>query len=291
MDPFAGLNTVEPEDAPGHEKSLESQLQCDGKCMSDSGSDSSDCEELKQIKKEMKKKKKISRNADIFESPDPSAGQLFILVGKSEKGKTHFMQWLLFDQIQRKVNPMKFGLVFVSTKFKHSWKFMPDDKVFEGLDEQVLLKYIDNLKAIYEETQYLPPSFLVFEDLIGVMNNRRPWFENFMASFRHLNISLFITAQYLTGQRAISPLMRNQTNYAIMFSGRNHGHLKNLYEAYGQAYRKERDFSEYLLENTDKQKVGPYVAIVYIEREDDPEKNLLPMRAPAKLPKIGKLNF
>ena len=297
MDPFAGLNNVHDDDEDGlgeEEKSqaIDKQLECcavNGDSTSESESDS-ESEQLKEIKKQMKTKK-VRRNADLFESPDPAAGQMFVLVGKSEKGKTHFMKWLLFEQLLRPINPMKFGLVFVSTKFKHSWNFMPDDKVYEGLDEEVLRKYISNLRTIYEETQYLPPSFIVFEDLIGVLNNRNPWFQNFMSSFRHLNITLFITAQYLTGHRAISPLMRNQTTHAIMFSGRNFGHLKNLYEAYGQQFRRVRDFSDYLLENTDKEKVGPHVAIVYIEREDDPEKNLLPMRAPAKLPKIKKLKF
>lgn len=61
----------------------------------------------------------IIRNADIFRSKDPTAGQLFVFVGKSERGKTHFIKWLMYDHILRKENPIKFGLVFVRTKFKH----------------------------------------------------------------------------------------------------------------------------------------------------------------------------
>ena len=255
------------------------------------GSDSdSDDEETRELKKELKNKP-ITRNADIFESKDPTAGQMFVFVGKSERGKTHFIRWLLMDQIQRETNPLKFGIVFVRTKFKHSYKFVPDEKIIQGYDEEILQQYAQNLQAMYEEQGFLDPSFLIFDDLVGILANTSAWFNNFIATYRHLNIHIFIAVQYLTGRAAVSPIMREQTTFAIMFNSKTNRTIENLYEAYGQLFESKRDFKDYLFANTEPSKVGPYVCIVYIEKEDRLEHNYIPMRAPKKVPKSIKLDF
>jgi hypothetical protein len=255
----------------------------------DSESDSDD-DQTKEMK-ELLASKPTLRNADIFESKDPTAGQLFVFVGKSERGKTHFIRWLLMDQIQREVNPLKFGIVFVRTKFKHSYKFVPDEKIIQGYEEEILQQYVHNLEAMYEEQGFLEPSFLIFDDLVGILANSSPWFNNFIATYRHLNIHIFIAVQYLTGRHAVSPIMREQTTYAIMFNSKTHKTIENLYEAYGQLFEKKREFKDYLFANTEPSKVGPYVCLVYIEKEDRLEHNYIPMRAPKKVPKSIKLDF
>lgn len=259
--------------------------------LNDSDADSdSDVGSDAELKK-MLAKKVIIRNADLFESKDPTAGQMFVFVGKSERGKTHFMKWLLMDQIQRETNPLAFGVVFVRTKFKHSYDFVPDDKVFEGYDEEILQQYVRNLQAMFEEEGRLPPNFIVFDDLVGILNNRGAWFVNFISTYRHLNIHIFIAVQYLTGMHAVSPIMREQTTFAIMFNSKTTRTITNLFENFGQLFEKKKDFQQYFFANTEPSKVGPYVCLVYNEREDELEKNYIPMRAPAKLPKSLKLTF
>ena len=259
----------------------------DSDMSSDADSDSD--VEQHRMKKQLAEKK-ITRMADLFEAKDPSAGQLFVFVGKSERGKTHFIKWLLMDQLTREMNPLKWGIVFVRTKYRQAYKFVPDDKVYQGYDEQILKLYVRNLEAIYEEQGYIEPSFIVFDDLVGILNNRGQWFNNFIATFRQLNIHIFIAVQYLTGIHAVSPIMREQTNCAIMFNSKTTNTVKNLYENYGQLFETRKEFQQYLFENTEPSKVGPYVCIVYFEKEDRLEENYIPMRAPAQLPKM-KLQF
>lgn len=226
-----------------------------------------------------------TRNAQKFDAKDPDAGQLFVYVGKSERGKTHFMKWLLYAQMLRKENPIKTGIVFVKTKYKHSFDFVPEERVFEGYNEEILKTYVGNLKKMFEVQKYLEPSFLVFDDLLGILNNRSQWFSNFIATYRHLNIHIHIAVQYLTGLHAINPIMREQTTFAFMFNSKAAITIKNLYLAYGQLFEKEKEFKQYLFDHTEPRSVGPYVCVVYEEFEDDIDKNYIPMRAPAKLPK------
>lgn len=222
----------------------------------------------------------VKRNADMFDSPDPTSGQLFVFVGKSDRGKTHFLKWLVQYQMNREINPIRFGIVFVRTIFKHSYDFVPKAQIYEGYDEEVLRKYVENLQEIFEEQGYVDPNFLILDDQVGILNNRTAWFTNFIGTFRHLNINLFIAVQYLTGTRSVSPIMREQTNFAIMFNSKTHRTLNNLWENYGQLFEKKREFKDYMFANTEPSTVGPYVCIVYQESEDKVEQNYTPMRAP-----------
>ena len=254
---------------------------------SDSDSSDSDDDHAKQIKKQLAAHTGAQRQADMFTASDPTAGQLFVFCGKSERGKTHFLKWLLVDQIQREINPIKTGIVFVKTKFKHSYDFVPDDKIFQGYDEEILTQYVTNLEALYEQQGYLDPSFLVFDDLLGVIDSTSHWFNNFMATYRHLNIHIFLAVQYLTGRRAVSPIMREQTTFALMFNSKTNQTIKHLYENFGQLFEKEKEFKKYYFDNTEPSKVGDYVCIAYKEKEDRLEENYTPMRAPKKIPKIN----
>lgn len=226
-------------------------------------------------------------NAKYFEPKDPESGQLIVFVGKSERGKTHFLKWLILEQMQRKEKPLTAGLVFVKTKFKHSYDFVPENRIIKGYNEDVLRQFVQNLEAMYSDQGYLDPTFIVFDDLVGILGSQTPWFNNFMGTYRHYNIHVFIAVQYLTGRNAISPIMREQTTFAILFNSKTFNTLKNLYENYGQLFPRMRDFQQYFYDNTEPSKVGKYVAIVYKEAEDEIEQNYIPMRAPAKLSEAG----
>ena len=253
---------------------------CEFECETDEESDEDD--DASEIKR-MLKAKTPTRNADMFESKDPTAGQLFVFVGKSERGKTHFLKWLVKDQMRRSVNPLKFGMVMVRTTYKNSYRFVPQEHIFQGYDEEILQQYVSNLEGMYEENGSVPPNFIIMDDLVGILNNQTSWFTNFIGTYRHLNINLFIAVQFLTGRRAISPIMREQTNFCIMFNSKTTRTIQNLYDNFGQLFESKRKFQEYLFANTEPSSVGPYACIVYNESEDDKDKNYTPMRAPAKI--------
>lgn len=226
--------------------------------------------------------KKQTHPGAMFDPQEPGTGYLYVSVGKSGRGKTHWVVWLLTCMLHRPISPLKFGLVFVKTKYKHSYKFIPEKAIIQGYNELVLRRYILNLEREYEKTGWVAPNFIVFEDLTGILNNQTDWFTNWLATFRHLNTSIFINSQYLTGRKAISPITREQTNFAFMFNSKTRRTIENLWESYGQLFPTVKEFKQYFFENTEPSKVGPHVCLVYSEFEDQLEKNYIPMRAPEK---------
>eukprot|EP00808_Paulinella_micropora_P013508 g3095.t1 len=107
----------------------------------------------------------------------------------------------------------------VRTKFKHSYRFHwaseQHVRVYEGFNKDVLVQYVDNLKRRYQQQGYLEPSFLVFDDLVGILNTQDGWMSNFIGTYRHYNISIFVAVQYLTGRQSVSPIMREQTSFTL----------------------------------------------------------------------------
>ena len=85
----------------------------------------------------------MERTTDtLFNAPDGLA-QMFVMIGKSGRGKSCFTRYLLTDRLSR--SKWKFGLVF------GDFSFLPDKRVIEGYNEDVLRKYIDNLRQICEK--------------------------------------------------------------------------------------------------------------------------------------------
>lgn len=246
-------------------------------------------EDKKREKPDKDEGKTIKRWSELFDPRDTQAGQLFILVGKSERGKTHFLKWLLYNACLRARAPFQYGLIFVRTKFKHSYKFHWSSakyvKIYEGFMLTVLQTFVRNLEQRHKEQGYLEPSFIIFDDLVGVINNGNPWFQNFIGTYRHFNITLFVAVQYLTGRQAVSPIMREQTTAAIMFNSKTLRTNQNLFENFGQLFPKRKEFEDHFFSMTDERVMGTrHAACVYFEWEDDIRKNYFSWLAPAELP-------
>lgn len=249
-------------------------------------------EENKKEEGEPEDNVNIEDPIEMFKSPSGD-GQLFVLVGKSERGKTHFLRWVLSNMMNATENRLEFGIVFVKTKFTNSFQFLPKSRtmIVQGFNEHALKQFVLNLEKMYKKLgkARMPSNFVVFDDLVGVINNGSEWFTNWIATFRHLKTNIFTAVQYLTGRKAISPIMREQTTAAIMFNSRTHITLENLYKAYGGLFPNLQLFKQYFLRHTDKNNVGPYMAMVYFERLDALEDNYLMIRAPKDIPEVQEL--
>ena len=207
-----------------------------------------------------------------------------VMVGKSMKGKSYLTRYLITDRFQSK--KFEFGLVFTKTKFNDDYAFLPEKSVKQGYNEDVLKKYIANLTKIKEKQKKVPPNFLIFDDLVGVLSNQTDFFVNFVSTVRHFNTSVFICVQYLTGKKAITPIMREQTTHAIMFNSRTRRTLENLYESYGGLFDTLDDFKAYFM-NATKEK---YSAMLYLEANDERDENYITISAPENYPE-AKIEF
>ena len=221
----------------------------------------------------------MSNTDKLFKEPNNLA-QLFVFCGKSGKGKSYMIRYLLSDMLQKK--KVKFGLVFTRTKFNNDYDFLPDDKVMQ-YDKEIVQNYVHNLEEMKKKNKKVQPNFMVFDDCQGILSSQTPFMQNFFATFRHFNINIFIACQYLTGRNSISPIMREQTNYCLMFKSKTRRTLENLYESYGQLFDSLELFTQYFFKATQE----PFSCMVYFEREDDVDKNYITIMAPKNIPKLA----
>ena len=149
-----------------------------------------------------------NRNTSIFDNPTGKS-QLYLLVGKSERGKSHFAKFLLYDRFLHA--GWKFGISFIATKYTDAYNFLPKNTIYEGYHDKVLKAWTDGLRNILKKKGKLPPSFVYFDDLVGVLTSNSKFFKNFITTFRHLNINVIICVQYLVA--GISTTVRAQINY------------------------------------------------------------------------------
>jgi hypothetical protein len=200
----------------------------------------------------------------------------YVIVGKGGSGKSTFIRWFIQDRVENA--GWKFGLVFTATKFNKGYDWMPKDKVIEGYSEQTLMKYVNNLKKVAEEAgnDSLPESWLIFDDLVGVLENGSDWWTNFVTISRHLHINLVLSVQYLTGKKAITPIMREQTTHAIMFKSKTNNTIENLYKNYGQLFDSYKEWKEYFWKHTEEK----HSALLFIQSGDDIEDSYYSIKSP-----------
>ena len=184
---------------------------------------------------------------------------------------------LLKDILNKKEDGFKFGIVFTRTKFNKDLAFLPDKYKYTEYKPEILKKYMNGLEKLKKETGKIPKNFCIWEDQQGLLNRGEPVLTNFLSSFRHYNCSCFLNFQYVYGA---SPLLRNITNYAIMFASKSKRTINALYENFGMDFDNEKDFYEYFQRNTRKK----YTAIVYKQGVRDLEDNFFRYKAPDMRP-------
>lgn len=219
---------------------------------------------------------------------------LIILAGSSRSGKTYTTKSLILDHVKGK-DHLNFGLVFTTTKFRCDYTLIPDRYVLEGFDINIIDKYLNTVKEHYgsviEKNQKkgreahigVPASFIVFDDIIPLINQQDKKWKNFISTFRHYNISLFFSVQYI---HMVSPLVRQQADYAFIFFHEQDKSIQALFETFGGLFEKKKHFKNFLHENTTER----YACLVFIKDAYYLEEKYKKYKAPFPLKKI-KLKF
>lgn len=203
---------------------------------------------------------------------------LGLLVAKSKSGKSHMLHHII-SYMMNELNYFKFGMVFTKTTFNKDYdKWLPA-KCIKEYDQDEFFAYVEALKAKREKANgaQLPPNFLILDDCLGSIQGTPEW-NNFISIFRHLNTTLFITAQYMKTS-ATSTLVREQTGILVAFRSTNVNTADALYEYFGSnVFDNPRDFRKRYNAIT-KQK---YTAMIYIDDNDmlTKDSNFVGYRAP-----------
>jgi flagellar biosynthesis GTPase FlhF len=251
------------------------------------GSDRSDEESDKEEEPDKDEKSVVGQ----FELPTDYA-RIWTLTGLPHSGKSYFLRYLMYQYASVHNKFFKTVLCFSPTAFNGDYNWLPEKAVKEKYDEEYLIAYIDSLKAklkglkANDPDAKLKPNAIIFDDCLGMLNNSS-WFQNFCSTARHTNTHLFFLNQYIASSRNVSTVLRNNTNFALMWKSPMKNSIQALYASYGQMLESEEDFKKLLMDNGGRQ----YSALMYRSGYDTVEESYLRVNAEEKVPKEFKLVF
>jgi len=197
----------------------------------------------------------------------------YLFVGKSKIGKSHLMEYIVKRMYHE--GKFKFGLCFTGTKFNSGYDWLPDKYVYEGYSEGRLQQYVKSLETTIKTKGKVDASFIILDDLVGLLESNTNWFSNFISTYRHLNCTVLIAVQYLN--KNIPPTIRENIDYAFMFFSQTKLTQDALYHAFGGLFPKRQDFINCFHSGTQ----GAYNALVYLASEKSIDSNYYIYRAPA----------
>lgn len=210
-----------------------------------------------------------------------SEPQIYLFVGAPKSGKSYCIRELMWTLAERKF--FGFGKVFSQTsEFNEDYDYIPKEHVCEW-DEEKAKKYVDSLKAFARKhgNKKIPQNFIIFDDLLGIIDPYSPFLLHLLAIHRHLKISIFFTSQYLN--RNVSTMLRSVCNKAWMWKPEDMNSLTGLYEAFASMHYKDKEFVKFM------HVAGqvPYRSLVFARGEKEKGNSFRFYTACAKIPKFN----
>ena len=209
-------------------------------------------------------------NLDI----DFSTPRVVLCIGKPKKGKSNAIKyWILKNTIDKRI--WQFGIVFSKTGlFPWEYTYVPKKFVYPDYEEHILQEYINSLKQCINRYGQAPPNFVIFDDLLGLLNKHDKFLLNFLAIHRHLGCTVFFAFQHLNF--GTSTTMREICSHGIFFSSKSTNTLESIYKNFGTLFSNYRQFKRVFHDITKED----YHGMLYIQDEDDVAKNYLDFKAP-----------
>ena len=204
---------------------------------------------------------------------DFSNPQVCVFLGKPKQGKSWALRHtILKNTIDNKI--LKHGIVFARTKFNGQYDYLPEEYVYEDYNPEILQQYLNGLKELDQKD--IEPSFVIFDDIQGLLSSSDPALTQLVSNHRHFKISVFFCFQYIYG-RGSTPVLRECTTMAFLFNSKGKRTLEALFENFGQLFDDFKSFKAYYLACT-KEK---YTAMLYIQDIDNKDENYLQFKAPS----------
>ena len=166
---------------------------------------------------------------------------------------------------------------------------LPKKAIDDDFSDQKLEAYMKRLMTVRQNNKgkSLPPSFIIFEDMIG--SNKLNLYSISMNKLLiwniHLNIFVFFLSQYLGGKSGSSTLLREVTNYAVLFNTKFANSKEFLWKSTGGLFAKAQDFYNLLDEATSQK----HRSLLYDASQDTIVDSYKYFKAPAQIPEFKLL--
>lgn len=152
-----------------------------------------------------------------------------LFVGAPRSGKSYLMKYLLIK-------------LALEGKFKYGLVFSPSDNTFESVIPGKYLHRLyndDKLKSFLRlQKKSKQQAFLIIDDGIGSINLKTELFKHLFTSYRHYNITIFLSVQYVY---SVPPVIRQCATYVYIFKHSNQRSFEALFLSYFSDMNNWRD--------------------------------------------------
>lgn len=219
-----------------------------------------------------KKEKKVVIETEVQEPDFKNSPACMLLIGKPKRGKSNAVKYFLLKNLVSGV--FKFGLVFTRTKYSKEYEYLPDKYIYSGFETEILENFLRGMEELLVKGKEIPPNFIVFDDLLGLLSKNNPILLNFFACHRHTNTTIFLATQHLKTGSATT--LREICTDAIMFNSKHKNTVEALFECFGQLFDNYNDFKNHFFEVSSE----PFTAMYYKQDVDKIEDNYARFVAP-----------
>ena len=201
--------------------------------------------------------------------------KIVMFIGKPNTGKSNAIKFEVIKNVNNKI--WSIGLIFTNSAFNNKeYDYMPRKYIIEGYKENILKKFVGSLKKYVKKHGKTLNSYIIFDDLIGLLNTRNnPYLINLISIHRHIGLSILISAQVFKSS-ATSTVVRCCVNYGIFFRSEKNDIIKAIYDEFGTEFASFEEFKTHFLKVTKK----PYTALFYDQDTDSKENNFFAIKYP-----------
>lgn len=160
-------------------------------------------------------------------------------------GKSYFINYFI------KSFKSEFSCIIIfsnTANFTQDYEFLNNENIkhfiFGSLDVDEKIQMTMNIQKKNRLNNNPAKVLIIFDDIFGSINNSKI-FKNLITTYRHYNISIIFSAQYVSGAQTY---LREISNFVILFNQRTQNALKLCYENYfADTYDTYTDFKTHFV--------------------------------------------
>lgn len=198
------------------------------------------------------KSNKVNSNINVDKRlPDINSGSILTLIAPPKSGKT-----VLLTNIFERKSLLKDAFdeiyIFSTTALNGdaSAKHLIDDErttAFNTYSDAILQKILDDQMEYDDEDR--PNISIIFDDFLSFPNIRKnSLMFNLASMYRHYGVKLLVYSSQI--YRGLPPIVRQSTDYFVMFSNGNAKEVEKIYDEIGSRYGSKKTFFNLLNEAT-----------------------------------------
>ncbi len=204
---------------------------------------------------------------------------ILLAVGHCGSGKSVAVRYTI-----ESLNTFEFVVVVSNTAaFNNDYDFLKtlniNHRIYNAMNCDRIIETVMNIQErSIKENQAPKKCLLVFDDILGSLSNSKT-FTKLITTYRHFNISIFLTAQFV---KSSFTTIRELSSYILVFTQNSQDALKGVYESYFSdigTFSKFKEYfaglKEYQFFFVDRPGKKRFKMRINLERKQEPEENPL----------------